>query len=636
MQAKLSAFRKSGAISGEDFAVYSAKIEEARAAVGKTADNMHKLSLNSAMARRELGRMGTDIAQGNFGRLSQTSLTLANYTGLMGLAFSAAGAAILGTVAVVGAFIAAAAKGYAESERLRTALIATGNAAGVSAGQLDAMAESVGAATGEYGDARKAIELFAASGKVAGGGMEGLAQQAVNMSKVTGDSIDKSVAKIIELGEKPAETIAKLNEQYHVLTSAQYAQIAALEAEGKVREAGRLANEIDAKAMADRAKDVQENAGWMVRAAHAVAEAWGGAWDAMKGVGRTESLNDQIKTVQQQIAKLDAMHRDHKDSAGSIANDPRMKALQQQLAALQLQGITGQFESQQSSVNAGLNADAIAAQKRLSAFMSPEDTRDNAIKKANADRLAALYGIVDPAERARINAQADKQIADAKKAYESATKVRVSKSGSKSDPFASLNGLVQGAQVFDAGIGGDKQRNEQVTKILAIVDAGAKLIAKGEDVATVQAKVATGVAALNEGYAKQADQLKSENLVAIAQYQASLDKQNDALQRTIQSQIDKIGMGDKEYAQQQQINDLYVKGAEAMTQLQLRRASVAAKGGDTSVLDANIAALQANTDKQVQIVTAGYKQMDAARADWTNGLRSSLANYLDQASDVAG
>lgn len=163
--------------------------------------------------------------------------------------------------------------------------------------------------------------------------------------------------------------------------------------------------------------------------------------------------------------------------------------------------------------------------------MSPGDTRDNAIKKANADRLAALYGIVDPAERARINAQADKQIADAKKAYESATKVRVSKSGSKSDPFASLNGLVQGAQVFDAGIGGDKQQNEQVTKILAIVDAGAKLIAKGEDVATVQAKVATGVAALNEGYAKQAAVIKAQNLVAIADYNAAADAQVAAVQR---------------------------------------------------------------------------------------------------------
>jgi phage-related minor tail protein len=176
MQAKLAAFKKSGAISGEDFAIYSAKIEEARAAVGKTATSMHTLSLNSALARRELGRMGTDIATGNFGRLSQTSLTLANYTGLMGLAFTAAGAAILGTVAVVGTFIAAAAKGWAETERLRVSIIATGGAAGVTADQLNAMAESVGKTTGEYGDARKAIEQLAASGKVAGAGLGGLAE----------------------------------------------------------------------------------------------------------------------------------------------------------------------------------------------------------------------------------------------------------------------------------------------------------------------------------------------------------------------------------------------------------------------------------------------------------------------------
>lgn len=222
----------------------------------------------------------------------------------MGLAFSAAGAAILGTVAVVGTFIAAAAKGWAESERLRTALIATGNAAGVSAGQLDAMAKGVGDATGQYGDARKAIELFAASGKVAGAGMAGLAQQAVNMSKVTGDSIDKSVAKIIELGEKPADTIAKLNEQYHVLTGAQYAQIAALEAEGKVREAARLANSIDAQAMADRAKDVEDNAGSMVKAAHWVAAEWGKAWDAMKGVGRTQSDWEKAADLQKRLDSL--------------------------------------------------------------------------------------------------------------------------------------------------------------------------------------------------------------------------------------------------------------------------------------------------------------------------------------------
>jgi hypothetical protein len=38
------------------------------------------------------------------------------------------------------------------------------------------MAESVGKTTGEYGDARKAIEQLAASGKVAGAGLGGLAE----------------------------------------------------------------------------------------------------------------------------------------------------------------------------------------------------------------------------------------------------------------------------------------------------------------------------------------------------------------------------------------------------------------------------------------------------------------------------
>lgn len=324
------------------------------------------------------------------------------------------------------------------------------------------------------------------------------------------------------------------------------------------------------------------------------------------------------------------------DNRVNKPDSPEIRALRAQLEALRHQQAQAAFDDNAKQLSAQGNTDAIAAQKRLSAFMSPADTRDNAIKKANADRLAALYGVVDPAQRARIEERAQKQIDDANKAYASATKTSTASKHSASDPFASLNGLVQGAQVFDAGVGGNKQQSEQVTKILAVVDAGARLIAKGEDVATVQAKVAAGVAALNEGYAKQADQLKAQNVVAIAEYQAALDKQNDALQRTINSQIDKVGMGDKEYARQQQINDLYVKGAQAMTDLQLRRASVAAKGGDTSVLDANIAALQANTDKQVQIVTDGYKRMDAAQGDWINGMTSSLANYLDQASDVAG
>ena len=146
--------------------------------------------------------------------------------------------------------------------------------------------------------------------------------------------------------------------------------------------------------------------------------------------------------------------------------------------------------------------------------MSPADTRDNQIKKANSDRLAALYGIVDPTERARIEKQADEQIQKANDAYAAAMKKREPKPA-KADPFNTLNGLVQKAAMFAQGVGQDKPQNEQAAKIIELVDAGAKLIASGKDVAEVQAQVAKGVAYLNDGYAKQAKQLKAETTIAV-------------------------------------------------------------------------------------------------------------------------
>lgn len=118
MQAKLAAFRKSGAISGDDYALFSGKIAGMRQELDKAGTATHTLTLNSAMARREIGRMGTDLAMGNYGRLSQTSLTLANYTGIMGKVFSATGLAIGGAAALLGIFAKAAYDAYSEEQKL--------------------------------------------------------------------------------------------------------------------------------------------------------------------------------------------------------------------------------------------------------------------------------------------------------------------------------------------------------------------------------------------------------------------------------------------------------------------------------------------------------------------------------------
>jgi len=639
LQTQLGKFKKSGMISADDFTALNATLDASRAKIGGASDAVHKFSLNNSLARRELGYLAKDLATGNYGRFQQSALTLANASGVMQLAFTAMGAAVLGAVAAVALFAVGAFKGAAESEELRKSVIATGGAAGITGAAFRSISQDIGSATGSYSDAAKAIAVFSTSTKVAGVDVEALGTAAVNMAKVTGVSVEKAADAILSLSKDPANAVAELNEKYNFLTSAQYAYIKALEDSGQSERASAVAQGIAAQAFADRAKDVDDGAGVIIRAAHAVGSAWDSAWDSIKGIGATKGLGDQVKDVQAKIASLTggAFMPNGQFQQGADDNDPRVKALQAQLDNLRGQQAAAGFKATDDAKAALANQQSIAAQKRLSAFDPPDVKLINTIKKANVDRLAALYGVVDPEQKKAIEAQFTRQVQDANYAYQTAIHrgVKAPKKP-KADPFNSLNGLVESAQLFDNGVGGNKAENEQVKKITALASAGAKLIASGHDVAKVQAQVAKGVEALNEGYAKQAKILAAENATAIQQYQASLDKQNQALQRSIDSQIASISLGAKEAQQQQQINALYEKNAQALTDLQLRRDAVKAKGGDTAVLDADIVALKRNIDQQVKIVTDGFVAIDAAESNGMNGVHRAIQNFMDQQKDVAG
>lgn len=585
-QSKLAAFKKAGILGADDFRTYSAAIDASRVKITSAGEAVHKFSLNNAMARRELGYLTKDLATGQYGRFEQSALTLANASGVMSLAFSGIGLAIGGVLAALATFAVAAFKGSEESEKLRVAVIATGGAAGVSAAGFNDMAVSVGTATGKWSDARRAVEAFAASGKVAGAGIGGLAQQAVNMATVTGESIDKAVAKIIELNDKPAATIANLNEQYHFLTSAQYAMIAALEDEGKTREASRLANQLDAQAMADRAKDVENNAGIMQRAAHAVATEWGKAWDSMKGIGRTAGLGDQVKAVEDAIKIATQPRVDQGGNWVTPQDNGQVAALQKQLAELRRQQVAAGFSDNAKELAARADSDAIAAQKRLSAYKTPEETRDNQIKKANSDRLAALYGIVDPAERARIERQANDQIKAAQSAYASATKKDARRGGSTK---ATPNFRVQ-----------------DMNELRSEVEAEGKLMDQ---------------------------RLKSQ--AAVIAYRASLQDMLDTRKKTIDLQVAALGMGDREIAQQQAliaIDEDYNRQKASLERQQRNSTSEIDKAG----YGAQLADLAAYHDKRVAIEQKGFERSAAARGSWEVGAKRATQNYLDNAKDIAG
>lgn len=505
---------------------------------------------------RQVVSLTRNLATGNMSGASRNVASLGVNMGSAAGGASALTLGVAGAVVVLALLAVGAFKGSQETERLRLSIIATGGAAGVSANGFNDMAVAVGAATGRYGEARQAVELLAASGKVAGAGIGGLAQQAVNMSIVTGESIDKSVAKIIEIGERPAAAIAKLNEQYHFLTAAQYAQIAALEAEGNTREAARLANQLDAAAMADRAADVQANAGLIERAAHAVKVAWDGAWDSIKGIGRTQGLGDQVAAVEAQIKALTTPHTDRAGNLVQGQFGDQVAVLQKQLADLRRQQVDAGFAANAQELDARANADAIAAQQRTKQFQPADVKRDNALKQAASDRLAMMYGVVDPAAKALIEQTYQNQVKAANDAYDRATKVNTAKTPKVKDTTGALASAQKQleSQILSLGntaIGPVTGIWDKYTKaMLDAADAGGKAIKAGGDVAGVQAQVSKvqelAAAARDRALADQQRGLQVAYLQATGQNaeaaKLQIEQQYGALLTDLQQRGDEAGV----------------------------------------------------------------------------------------------
>src|SRR6185312_15601061 len=178
-----------------------------------------------------------------------------------------------------------------------------------------------------------------------------------------------------------------------------------------------------------------------------------------------------------------------------------------------------------------------------------------------------------------------------------------------------------------------KEENKQVKDILAIVDAGAKLIASGHDVAKVQAEVALGVTKLNEGFAKQAALLETQNAAKLKAYKDSITQEIAARQQENDLQVQAIGMGAKEAQQLMETARIRTEVASKIEQLNRQRAQ---KGADTEFIDAEIAAQKDSIPILVKQEEDKWKAIEAADAIGMNGVKSALANFMDQQKNMAG
>lgn len=277
-----------------------------QAAAANTAARANTAAANSAkqnaQAMRQLPMQITDIFTG-LASGQNPLMVLIQQGGQLKDSFGGvvpAGRALLGALSpmvLVGGAVAAAlgsvavgaVQGYQEIRNLERALISTGNVAGVTAGQVADMADRVGDATGEFGDADKAAAQLAASGKLSGDTLEDAMTAAVNLAKLTGESIEETTNKIIELAESPSAMLLKLNDQYHFLTAEVYDHVKSLEEQGRAEDAAKVAVEAFATVHEQRIKEAQERAGWLEKAWVGLGNTISSIWDSIKSIGRDDA-----------------------------------------------------------------------------------------------------------------------------------------------------------------------------------------------------------------------------------------------------------------------------------------------------------------------------------------------------------
>ncbi len=416
LEAKLGALKKSGNVDADTFALLTSKVAASRAALGEVENEvapavsaLSHLSLTSGAAAREYGVLAGELARGNFARLEGSVLTLSNRIGLLQLLFTGVGAAAAGGVAALALLAGAFVKGEQEDEQFNSALIATGNYAGVTLGRLREMAQGFTSATTTIGDAKQVLEALVASGRFTQSQIETIGPAALEMSKLTGKSVEQTVKVFEDLQRSPAKVVKELNDQYHFLDLATYQRIEALENEGAAEQAAELAQGTFAAALKKRMQDQQQILGYAERSWNSIRDAASSAWDAFLGIGRADTVEDKLASLAATLKRQQTVLVEPGYSDFARANASKVaQRVQAEIDALTAQQKAQDDSAAQQSDKALADERAIdsdAASRKLEAARAAAAGREQAFKIAHLQALAEIQRADDNSQRTLLEAK---------------------------------------------------------------------------------------------------------------------------------------------------------------------------------------------------------------------------------------
>lgn len=270
------------------------------AQAGRTAKAMQQTALSAKQlqaATRGLPAQFTDIAtalgsgQRPLQVLLQQGGQLKDMFGGIGPAFRAMGSYVAGMInpltlaaAAMGTIALAWKQGADEQFAFTKALIMTGGYAGDTAASIRTLADEMAALKGvTQGGAVDALTAVAASGRFAGEQFELVAQSAARMEASTGQAIDTTIAKFVEIAKAPVDGLLKLNDTEHFLTRTQLERVRVLVETGRETEAAAEATRIYAGRLDDVANAADAATPHLTRMWREAKEGASAAWAEAKG-----------------------------------------------------------------------------------------------------------------------------------------------------------------------------------------------------------------------------------------------------------------------------------------------------------------------------------------------------------------
>lgn len=647
-----------------------AKIEAAAAATAHGSEAAHSFSLNSTAARRELAVLAHEASQGSWQKLGGSMLVLAERTDALSLVMSPLGIALGVSAGAAFLFFKTIYEGAQQYDAFQKAITSTHGALGMTASDMIDVSNTFVDVHTSLSTAREALAAVASTGRFTGDDLALAGRAAIAMGEDTGESADKAVESLTRMHDNVLQWLATYQEQHHTFSAAQVEEIEGFVRAGDAAAAQKAAMLDLISAHESVAASAEKNIGTVMR--------WWNDWGIIIGRVKASIMDigvpdSMTKQVGDQLARVEAAQRnvDQLKGGSSFSLDQAKQQLAVETATLNTlrdqQAV--QFKAARDAEKRAKGGDAAVAVNSYlnsSQYASPSDQRALAVRKENAAYAAATSDLDKTStqfEAAQKRHAANLQ--QIEKEFESRNGSKAAASAAAAAAQNAINAQLTALDAQDKAVESGlktsidhikslldqglitqedalrqshEARQKALTDQLAIQQQEAT-IAEGKKQKSAIEKYAGEIAATRKKISDNDQQYTDDGAKLAAKRASDLKVYTDALQQQLATQqvaadttLAGLSMGsndradyDKQIALRQDYDRKVADLAKQQTEHRIGPDQYAAE----------LTATQSYYDQSVAIAQKSSADIRAANADWTTGAKRAIADYADQAGNVA-